>query len=257
MENNIKFEEYIINGKKYKMNIFETAKTKEDNYLLGYLLGDGGLNRETHKRKARMYVSSIDKYIMEFFRDLYMPDAPITSRIPVNNTRDIVSGIESHRLQFSSKFTNTFNKYGLVSVKEHRTFHNIKKEFMTSFILGLFDADGCFTWGRRKDRNRLWCSFLITHPSLNMLSKLQSFILEEYGVPTAITPKGEENCYILRTSSLGMCEVLMNKLYSDKPNIYNVRKYDNYKNFLTILNTYSYDKEKSMSMAGRKIYKAK
>ena len=251
MENESKFEEYKINGKIYNINVFETANSKNDYYLLGYLLGDGGLNKATHKRKARLFITSTEKYIIEFFRNSYQPDSIINSRIPVNNTRNIVSKIESHRFTFSSKFEKTFKKYGILDIKENRTFHNIKKEMFPSFLLGLFDADGHFSWGKRKDRNRLWCAFGITHSSFNMLIKLQKILLEQYEIPTSINQKSDERCYVLKTGSLIMNEKLLKILYSAKPTVFNKTKYNNCNKFLDKLKSYDYDKHKSKRQSGR------
>jgi hypothetical protein len=227
MENELKFKEYIINGKTYRMNIFETAKTREDNYLIGYLLGDGGINPETHKRNARLFVSSTEKYIIDFFKNNYCPDVIMDSRIPINKTRNIVSKIESHKINFSSKFSNVFKKYGLLSKKIDRTYHNIKKDNMNCFLLGLFDADGHISWGRRKDRNRLWCNYGITHPSLKMLTKLQRFFSDELGISTYISPKPNENCYVFRTSRREDIVTILEYMYVDTPVIFNKTKYEN------------------------------
>lgn len=251
MENDIKFEEYKINGKFYRINNFETAKDENDYYLLGYLLGDGGLNKATYKRKARLFISSINKEIIEFFRNRYQPDSNISSKIPVNKTRNMVSNTESHKFTFSSKFSKVFNKYGILTTKENRTFHNIKMKYFESFLLGLFDADGFFTWGKRKDRDRLWCTFGITHSSFDMLIKLQRILLENYGIPTSINQKGTERCYVLRTGSLVMCEKLLPILYSKKPIVYNYKKERNCNDFIEAIKHTNYDRHKSENQTGR------
>lgn len=236
------FEEYAISGNTYKLHLFDKIETQEESYMLGYMLGDGGFNKETHKRNARMFVSSKDEYIVNYFKNYFQPDNSIDSRIPVNNTRPEIKSTElSYRMTFSSKFTPIFKKYGILGIKEDRTFHNISKDKMASFLLGLFDADGYITWGKRKDRNRLWCNIGITHPSLKMLEKLQRFLLEELNITTAIALKGQENCYILRTGNMSMISNLIDFLYSNKPEIYNLRKYNNaisFQNEFIISNTY-------------------
>lgn len=228
----MKLKEYNVQGTTYRMQLFDKIESKEQSYLIGYMLGDGGFNAGTHKRKPRLFVSSTEKYIIESFRDNFTPDSPISSRIPVNTTRNIVSKIESHRLQFPSKFYETFYKFGIVSVKTERTYHNIGKNNMNTFLLGLFDADGCVTWGRRKDRNRLWASYSITHPNLNMLKKLQGFLVDNVGVMTIISPKGDEKCFVLRTSNREYIKKIINYMYSDKPNVFNITKYDNCQKYL-------------------------
>lgn len=246
------FEEYTIAGKKYRLHLFDKIEKEEESYLLGYLLGDGGYNKPTHKRNARMFVSSINEDIIKFFNEYFQPDNSYDSRIPINNKRpNIKTETLSHRMTFSSKFTPIFDKYGILGVKEDRTYHNIKKDKMNSFLLGLFDADGYITWGHRKDRDRLWANWGITHPSLKMLEKLQRFLLEELQVPTSIAPKGNEKCYILRTGSRLMIMKIMDYIYMNKPIVYNVDKFNNYRAFKLEQCNVEFDIEKAKRQSGR------
>lgn len=223
--------EYKINNKEFRLNLFNLVK-EEEAYLLGYLLGDGGFSNFTHKRKSRMFVSSTEKYIIDGFRNNYCPDNTITSKIPINKKRNIISSKESHVLMFSSKFSEIFKLYGLLSLKPSRTFHNIPKEMFSVFLLGLFDADGSFSWGYRKDRNRLWAQFKISHPNLNMLKKLQVFLSKELNISTFINPKLNENCFVLQVSSVSNVNVLLTYMYSNLPITFNKTKYDNYTKYI-------------------------
>lgn len=222
-------KEYTVQGEKYRFQLFDKINTSEQAYLIGYLLGDGGYGEKTHKRLARMFVTSTEEYIINYFQNNFCPDTTISSRIPVNKTRNIKSNKLSYKIQFSSKFYETFNKFGLLSVKTGRTFHNIPKDEMKSLLLGLFDADGCISWGKRKDRNRIWANFLITHPNIKMLEKIQRFLTDELGVNTGITLKGEEKCYILRTSDRFQVVKILDYLYESNSEIYNITKNENYK----------------------------
>lgn len=225
--------EYKINNKLYRLNLF-TSIQKNEAYLLGYLLGDGGYHSMTHKRLARMFVSSTEKYIVEFFKSTFCPDTTILSKVPVNKKRNIVSNKESHVLVFSSKFSEIFKLHGLLSLKTTRTFHNIPKNQFSIFLLGLFDADGNFSWGFRRDRNRLWAQFKITHPNLNMLKKLQVFLSKELGVSSFINPKAGENCYVLQVSSIAEVNKVLSYMYSNLPDVYNITKYNNYLTYIKV-----------------------
>jgi len=224
-------KEYKINNKIYKLDVFENIRHEKDAYLIGYLLGDGGFHKPTHKRNARIFVSSVDEYIIKYFNDEYCPNNTYLSKIPVNKKRNIISNQQSHVLVFSSKFSETFKKYGLLSLKKNRTFHNIPKKLFPSFLLGLFDADGNFSWGIRKDRNRLWAQFKITHQNLKMLQKLQRELLDKYEILTYVTPKGREDCYVLQVSKLNHVRKLMNIMYSKNNLIYNKRKFESWQRF--------------------------
>lgn len=211
------FAEYHINGKVYRFNIFDKIETKEQAYLIGYLLGDGGLQPKTNKRKARLYVTSIEEDLIKFIQKEFMPDNTYSSRIPVNKKRNIKSNRPSYKITFSSKFSNSFEKFGILDKKENRTFHHIPKKFMSQFLLGLLDSDGFIGFGRRKDRNRLWCHFGIIHPSLKALKKIQNFLLNELNIPSSIEPKSKEKCYILRFSKVKNVAKIVKYIYQDKP----------------------------------------
>ena len=228
VENNL-FTEYTINGKIYRIREFDKLE-KEDCYFLGYLLGDGGFNKPTHKRNARMFVSSINEDVVEWMKNRYQPDNSIDSRIPVNKTRNIKTNKTSYRTTFSSKLTPYFKKHGILGLKKDRTYHHIPKVHMRSFILGLLDADGYITWGHRKDRNRLWCNIGFTHQSYNALVKLQRFLELELNISSSVLPKSNEDCYILRFSSLKTTLQFLNWLYEEEylPEHYNKNKYNKY-----------------------------
>lgn len=239
----MKIREYNVQGKIYKMQLFDKITTNEQAYLIGYLLGDGGFMKGSHKRKSRMFVTSIEEYIIKHFQEEFCPDNNINSTIPLNNVRPNINTTKvSYMLQFPSKFYDTFNKFGILGLKTERTYHNIKKDYMNNLLLGLFDSDGCITWGKRKDRDRLWCSFFITHPNLKMLEKLQEFLADEVGVTTQIRPKGTEKCYILRTSKRENVYKILQYIYSNKPKVYNISKYKNSNEFIKTYINYEYKK---------------
>lgn len=227
-------KEYKINNKIFRLDLFENIRDETDAYLIGYLLGDGIYNKPTHKRNARLGISSSDKYIIEFFVNKYSPNSTIKSIIPVNKKRNIITNKKSYSFTFSSKFINTFNKYGILSLKKDRTFHNIPKNLFPSFLLGLFDADGNFSWGFRRDRNRLWAQFKITHQNQRMLIKLQRYIESNYSISTFINPKQGEDCSVLQISSLDNVNKLMNLIYSKNNIIYNISKKESFKKYLSV-----------------------
>lgn len=214
------FEEYHINGKTYRLHLFDYIITKEEAYLIGYLMGDGNFqNKEKSKkkRKSRLSVGSIDKDLIYNLRDHFCPDTSINSCIPVNKTRNIKTNTESHKFSFSSKFSDTFEKYGLLDFKENRRVVNIPKKFMRYFILGLFDADGHISWGRRKDRNRLWAHIGFTHASYEVLTSIQNFLMNELNIASAVTERKDEKCYDLRFSNREKVSQFITYIHTDLP----------------------------------------
>lgn len=207
-------KEYLINGKKYRLNVFEKITNPNEAYLIGYLCGDGGYQKHTHKRLARLSVSSSDEYIINSFKNEFCPDNQVGSRLPINKTRaKIVSNKLAYVLNFSSKFHNTFNKFGILSKKEDRKTVNISKKMFRYYLLGLFDADGHISWGKRKDRDRLWCNFVITHQSMSVLAYVQNMLHEHLNISTSIRPRTTENCLDLKISNMSSVAMLYEYLY--------------------------------------------
>lgn len=236
------FEEYHINGKTYRMHLFENIETREQAYLIGYLMGDGNFqnkNKSKKKRKSRMGVGSIDKDLMEKMRDHFSPDTPINSRIPINKTRNIKSNRESHRFTFSSKFSDTFERYGLLDFKENRRVVNIPKKFMRYFILGLFDADGHISWGRRKDRNRLWVHIGFAHASFHVLTSIQNHLMNELNIASAVTERKDEKCFDLRFGNREKVAEYIKYIYANVPLFYSQVKY---KSCMSYINEFECEK---------------
>lgn len=146
-------KEYIINAKKYRLNIFNKLD-KNSAYLIGYLAGDGIYNQPTHKRLARMGVSSNNKSVIDWVKVNFTPDSTIDQRLPINKTRKIVSTNISYKITMSSKFSEAFKKYGILSLKKDRVCVGISKKLFRNYLKGLIDSDGYFASGYRLDRNR-------------------------------------------------------------------------------------------------------
>lgn len=177
------------NNKTYTVKDFTEISNHDEAYLIGYLLGDGSCEES----KRRMTVGSTEKYIIEFFNNMLQPNHSIASRIPVNNTRpEIVSVIESHRINLSSYFTPTFEKYGLLEFKPNRVYKNIPEEYMKAFLLGFLDTDGsitCFYGDDGKGGLRFRTGIAYTHPCRDTLFQIKNFLKSELNVGSSISYK--------------------------------------------------------------------
>lgn len=227
-------KEYIVNNKAVQVNVFEHIRDINDAYFLGYMFGDGGYHQPTHKRNHRIYVSSTDTKIIDDFATYYQPlTFPQLQEPNSNLERGIIGKKQYKNLVLSSKFSDSLVKFGVMCAKKERIFQNVPKKYFMAFLLGLFDADGCVTWGNRKDRNRLWANFLIVHASLDMLVKVQRWLSEDFGVSTFVSPKGNgEKCFVLKTSDRNSVLKLYKEMYADIPFTYSKIKYKHYTDFV-------------------------
>ena len=218
-------EEYIVNSKRVLVNTFDVLRDSSDAYFLGYLMCDGGYHQPTHKRKHRVAVSSTDIYIIDYFVSHYQPLSEPMLRAPNSNPDKGIFGRKQYKnFVLSSKFSESLERFGVMCKKEDRIYQNVSNKLFPAFMLGVFDADGSICWGKRKDRNRLWASMKVTHPSLGFLNKIQKHLYDNYGILSFINPKGSEKCFVLNISSLDMCRKMYDVLYSVETPIFNTRK---------------------------------
>lgn len=227
-------EEYIVNNKRIVVNVFEKVRDDLDAYFLGYLFCDGAYHCATHKRNHRMSVSSTDIEIINSFVEQYQPTSDPMERSPNSNeSRGIHGKLNYKNFVLSSKFSPYLEKFGVMTLKKDRIYQNIPKKFFSSFLLGCFDADGSISWGKRKDRNRLWADFKITHSSLSFLKKLQTQIYSDFNIGSFVTKKSEnEDCYVLRFSERTDVAKMFDILYSKLPLIFNTKKKYHYEQYV-------------------------
>lgn len=110
--------------------------------------------------------------------------------------------------------------------KIERNLPIIKKELEVYLVRGFFDADGCITWGHRKDRNRIWHKVQFSS-QLNLLTALQK-ILYKQGISTSIRPVKNENCYVIEFANREDILKFYDYLYTDKEFVPLKRKFNNY-----------------------------
>lgn len=213
VKNNIKSRFATI---EYNETFFNKVDTKECAYILGFLLGDSFLSEDS----MQITIAIKDKVILDFIKNCL-------------NCRIITSlRFNKDKRQFPSCSINIGNK---VIIKDlHRLFGGFKKddrhlpiiskELERYMLLGFFDAEGCITWGYRKDRGRLWQKVSFTS-SLNMLTCVQNILLKN-NISTVIRPKSQEKCFVLEFSNRKDVCNFYNVIYQDL--VVLKRKNDNY-----------------------------
>lgn len=112
--------------------------------------------------------------------------------------------------------------------KDQRHFPRVKQHLERYLMLGVFDADGCITWGRRKDRNRLWHKISIKS-SFNILYGIQQFLYNKLNISTKIYPVKNENCFVLEFSDRERVIYFLDWLYQDPRDVILYSKYQKYR----------------------------
>ena len=196
---------------------FGAIDTPEKAYILGFILADAGINEN---KSVEIAVSIQDKEVLEYVSQT------IGGNIQYDYTYD-KNKRRFPRARLHKKITDIFTFTG-GRLKVDRHFPRIKSNLEKYLVLGLFDSDGCLTWGRRKDRNRIWQKITFSS-QLKLLEGLQRYINKILNISTIIRPKKGEDCYVLefadRHDVLKFCE----HIYSDSDFIVLKRKYLKYK----------------------------
>lgn len=173
--------------------MFEKIDTKEKAYMLGFLIGDGHIAKEN--QVIELYVKLEDKEIAKFFSE--KTGGKYIEKHQFDKKKRIFP--KAGCLIYSKKEKeNLIRLFGGRICKERRV-PIISENLEPYFIAGLFDAEGCITWGKRKDRDRLWQKVSFT-TDLKILEGVQK-ILSKNNISTIIRPKANEDCYVMEFSN--------------------------------------------------------
>lgn len=126
-------------NKRIKEDYFSIIDCAEKAYWLGFLFTDGSVDENQGKRRIRLQLQAADKEILEKFKEDLCLDCKLIEDKRENST--------CYSVEFTSvQMFNDLSKYGIVPRKTYETEHLpidlIPQQFLTSFILGLFDGDG-------------------------------------------------------------------------------------------------------------------
>ena len=201
---------------KYKNpKMFNKIDTPEKAYIIGYALADGYINDNVVEFGCCLEDKKILQFIAEYIGANYtedLTDIPKTKRFP--RARITIGNLD---------LITDFNKH--CSSKENKHCPIIPKNLEKYLVQGFFDGDGCLTWGRRKDRNRLWQKISFTS-SLKILEGIQQILLKQCAISTIIRPKSNENCFVLEFANREDVLKFLNFIYPNDSFIILKRKYD-------------------------------
>ena len=196
---------------------FEKIDTKEKAYILGFILADGSI---TEKEIVDIAVSLYDKKVLEFIGKNINAHVHYSHVLNKANRR-------FPKARITKKIPDIRKFYG-GRKKEDRHYPRVRKDLERYLLQGVFDADGCLTWGHRKDRNRLWYKVSFSS-QLKILEGVQKYLYTNLGISTMIKPKANEKCYVLSFSNLSSVLKFCEHIYPNEEFIILNRKYLKYK----------------------------
>jgi len=186
-------------------NYFKKIDTPEKAYILGFLLGDSSLNY----RGMDVSLALADKEILDFIQSQTGGNVFVSTKINLKSRTFPHARMGIHNIQMVNDLHTKFG--GELKINRHIPI--ISEKLEKYLLLGFFDAEGCITWGRRKDRNRIWQKISFTS-QLRMLDGIQNILLKN-GIPTKIRPKGTEQCYVLEFADRKMIFKFLDLIYDD------------------------------------------
>lgn len=193
--------------------VFGSIDTPAKAYVLGFLLCDSAIN---NIGRIDVSVALKDSCIIEFISTV-IGGEPIYRYTYNRETRVFP------KCRLSRKISDIM-KFIAGPKKEDRHFPRIRQDLEVFLMLGVFDADGCITWGYRKDRNRIWQKISIKS-SYKILYGVQQFLLHKLMIPTSIHPVKGENCYILEFADRRTVLIFLSWLYQYPNAVILQRKY--------------------------------
>lgn len=151
----------MVRNRKYNINesYFKLIDSNSKAYILGFLAADGC---NTNKQII-FQINKRDLEVLQFIRDEICKESPIKE---VKNTDKI-------RLEFNSiEMCKDLTDLGIVKAKTKiLKFPFIPVEYLSHFIRGCFDGDGCIT---KKGKNRLRFSY--ASASIEFIDKLEKIL---------------------------------------------------------------------------------
>lgn len=203
--------------KKFDSYKFEKIDTKEKAYTLGFILADAGITEDS---SVDLAVSLYDKKVLEYIAKIINTNVRYDHRL--NKEKRLFP-----RARVNKKI-NDILKFTGGRLKADRHYPRVREDLERYLIQGLFDADGCLTWGRRKDKNRIWQKISFCS-QFKILQGVQQYLIKALDISTAIRPKSNENCYVLEFSNKEDVLKFCNHIYPNDEFIILNRKYLTYK----------------------------
>ncbi len=201
------------------VDYFENIDSKEKAYILGFIAADGCNSKQ--RNSLTIGINNRDAEVLNFIKRELEADNPLKSMV----TPDMVK-LDIH----STKICKDLEKIGIVQNKSKIIeFPIIEDDYLSHFIRGYFDGDGCVTIRKRQNKDRI--AFIISSGSLLFIEKMELLLREKCSLShKKIYSYKTSTCYNLEYGAVGEVKKLFNYLYNDSC-FHLSRKYDKFINY--------------------------
>ena len=172
-------------------------------YIIGFIACDSAINQNC---QVEVSIRLDDKEIVDYISKEFDCNVNISTFLDKKNRR-------FPRARLNKKIPDILKFIG-GRMKADRHLPIVSKELTRYLLLGAFDADGCLTWGRRKDKNRIWHKVSFS-TSLDIAICIQQILIKQLNISTIVRPKSKENCYILEFANRKDILKFLDYIYCD------------------------------------------
>lgn len=214
LQSHLKYNKPIYKDK----NFFTKINTREKAYILGFILGDGYLTN----KEIETTVALEDKEVLDFIQEHLGGNLRVDKTLNKKQRRYPRARMVIGENRIVRDLGVLFGGF----LKEDRNLPHISPKLNKYLLQGFFDAEGCITWGRRKDRDRIWHKVSFTS-QFGMLEGIQNILVDE-GIATKIKPKsGGEKCFVMEFSARKDVLRFLDIIYPNDSFVILKRKYNN------------------------------
>lgn len=202
-------------------NYFANIDNQNKAYWLGFLYADGSVMNINHWKIISVRVNINDEEIIQKFKKDINSDHKIS--------RACSSGKYSVGIKFhSTQMFDDLGQYGMIPNKTYidQEPKNIPEQYLSHFIRGLFDGDGCITCANncRRTSNICVCGVPKT------CEWLKNILHSNLGVGGGVYKQANTTAVkIYRLSGVNMVHKFAEWIYKDSNNLFLQRKYNKFK----------------------------
>lgn len=208
-------------------NFFENIDTEIKAYILGYLIADGNVYKDTSSYRVRIELNEKDLYFINLFKESVRCNNVIGHR--EKQSLKVMSKTVRFCLT-SEKMFNDLSKYGVVPNKTRITYLPIlNKEMMPHLIRGILDGDG-------------WISSSVKHKGIGftgsrqLILDIKRYLINELNLSNvSICVAKKENESMHATNSVcwrGKTDIVkLGMFLYENANYFLERKYQNFINY--------------------------
>lgn len=172
-------------------------------YIIGFIACDSAISQ---KCQVEVSIEKADREVADFIAKEF------DCKVNVDNTFNKKTK-RFPRVRINKKVSDVLKFIG-GNLKINRHLPIVRKDLNRYLLLGAFDADGCLTWGRRKDKNRIWHKISFT-TSFNIAICLQQILIKELNISTIVRPKSKESCYVIEFANRKDILKFLDYIYCD------------------------------------------